>query len=131
MQSIRKCVKRQYKDIILSCLHDNLEATGWRVFAIPEKVNQQSGKECCCCGSYLFSLLKRWLIATVVSHVQYNIYIIVSMFLSHPPPSPPPHCTLNIFATEKHGNHGGKYVLEIPANFHFYAPEKTIKLAKR
>ena len=41
------------------------------------------------------------------------------------------HCTLNIFATGKLINHGGKYRLEIYANFHFYRPEKATKLAKK
>ena len=39
-------------------------------------------------------------------------------------------CTLNVFATGKHVNHGGEYGREIPANFLFYGPEKIIKLAK-
>ena len=38
------------------------------------------------------------------------------------------HCTLDVFAT---GKHGGKYRLEIHANFHFCRPEKAIKLAKK
>ena len=50
--------------------------------------------------------------------------MIISMFLSVP------HCAFNIFATGKPVTHGGEYRLEIPANFHFYVPEKTIKLAK-
>ena len=41
-----------------------------------------------------------------------------------------PHCALDIFATGKLINHGGEYGLEILANFYFYVPEKTIKLAK-
>ena len=42
-----------------------------------------------------------------------------------------PHCTLNIFTTGKCVNHGGEYVLEIPASFRFYEPEKAIKQAKK
>ena len=38
--------------------------------------------------------------------------------------------SLGIFGTGKRVNHGGEYGLEIPANFHFYGPEKAIKLAK-
>ena len=38
------------------------------------------------------------------------------------------NCVLDIFATGKHVNHGGEYGLEIPANFHFYGPEKVINL---
>ena len=41
------------------------------------------------------------------------------------------YCALDIFATGKPVNHGGKYGLGIPANFHFYGPEKAIKLAKK
>ena len=41
------------------------------------------------------------------------------------------HCTLDVFATGKHINHGDKYRLEIHANFHFCRPEKAIKLAKK
>ena len=35
-----------------------------------------------------------------------------------------------IFAIWKCFNTGGEYGLEIPANFHFYGPEKAIKLAE-
>ena len=38
--------------------------------------------------------------------------------------------TLDIFATEKRFNHGGAYGLKIPANLHFYGPEKAVKLPK-
>ena len=41
-----------------------------------------------------------------------------------------PNCALDILATGKRVNHGGKYGPEIPANFHFDRPEKAIKLAK-
>ena len=41
------------------------------------------------------------------------------------------HCTLDVFATGKHINHGDKYRLEIHANFHFCRPEKAIKPAKK
>ena len=51
--------------------------------------------------------------------------MIVSMFLSLP------YCALGIFAAVKRVKHGGEYGLEIYANFHFYGPEKTIKLAKK
>ena len=34
-------------------------------------------------------------------------------------------------STGKHVNHGAEYGLEIPTNFHFYRPEKTIKLVKK
>ena len=37
---------------------DNLDATGWCLFAICESANQQSGQECCSYGSYKFSLLR-------------------------------------------------------------------------
>ena len=60
----------------------------------------------------------------VDGHVQHEIFMIVSMFLSLP------HCGWYIFATGKHVNHGGEYGLEIPTNFHFYEPEKAINLAK-
>ena len=42
-----------------------------------------------------------------------------------------PFCALGIFATVKRVNHGGEYGLEIYASFHFYGPEKTIKLAEK
>ena len=42
-----------------------------------------------------------------------------------------PHYALNIFATGKRVNHGGKYGLETPENFHFYGPEKAIKVAEK
>ena len=51
--------------------------------------------------------------------------MIASMFPSLP------HFALNVFATVKHFNHGSEYGLEIPANLHFYGPEKAIKLAKK
>ena len=51
--------------------------------------------------------------------------MVVSMFLSLP------YCALDIFATGKRVNHGGEHGLEISANFHFYGPEKAIKLAKK
>ena len=41
-----------------------------------------------------------------------------------------PHCALDIVATGKHVGHGGKYKLEILANFQFCGPEKAIKIAK-
>ena len=40
------------------------------------------------------------------------------------------HYALNTFATGKRINHRGGYGLEIPANFHFYGPEKTLKLTE-
>lgn len=42
-----------------------------------------------------------------------------------------PHCSLDIFGTEKCVNHGGKYKLEFPAKFRFYGSEKFIKLTKK
>ena len=42
-----------------------------------------------------------------------------------------PHCFLDIFATEKRVDHRCEYGLEIPANFHFHALEKAIKLTKK
>ena len=38
---------------------------------------------------------------------------------------------LNIFATGKLVNHGGKWGLEIPEKFQFYGLENAIKLAKK
>ena len=46
----KKSLKAVYQRI--SCLCVNLEATGWRVFAMRERANQRNRKECCCCGSY-------------------------------------------------------------------------------
>ena len=60
----------------------------------------------------------------VVGHVQQKS-LIVSMFLSLP------QCALEIFATGKRVNHGGKYGLEIPANVLFHGGEKAIKLTKK
>ena len=61
----------------------------------------------------------------VVGYVPRSISMIasISLFL--------PHCVLDIFAVGKHVNHGGAYGLEMPDNFHFYEPEKAIKLAKK
>ena len=42
-----------------------------------------------------------------------------------------PHDSLNMIATGGRVNHGGKYELEIPANFHFCVPEKAFKLARK
>ena len=39
-------------------------------------------------------------------------------------------CASHIFAAGKRFNRGIEYGLEIPAIFHFYGPEKAIKLAK-
>ena len=50
--------------------------------------------------------------------------MIVFMFL------PLPRCVLGIFATGKRVNHGGEYGLDILEKFHFYGPEKAIKLTK-
>ena len=60
----------------------------------------------------------------VVGHVPQNVSKIVFMFMSLP------HCALDIFVTVKRINHGGGYGLEIPANFHFYGPEKAINWLK-
>ena len=60
----------------------------------------------------------------MAAHLQQEIYLVVSMFLSLP------HSTLYIFATGKQVNHGGKQGLEIPANFYFYGYQKAIELAK-
>ena len=61
----------------------------------------------------------------VVGHVQQNIFMIASLFLSLS------HCALYIFANGKSINHGGEYGLEIPEKFNFSGPEKTIKMAKK
>lgn len=42
-----------------------------------------------------------------------------------------PHCALDIFETRTCANCRGEYGLDIPANFHFFGPEKVIKLAKK
>ena len=54
-----------------------------------------------------------------------EVSLIVYMFLYLP------HCTLDIFATVKCVDHGREYGLEIPGSFHFYEPEKAIKLAEK
>ena len=36
----------QLDNIMISCLYDNLKATGWRVFVTRERAKQQSGQEC-------------------------------------------------------------------------------------
>ena len=61
----------------------------------------------------------------MVGHVQQNISMIVSMFLSLL------RCALDIFATVKRVNHGDEYGLEIIANIELYEPEKVIKLTKK
>ena len=53
-QYIRKVIYQR-----ISCLYDNLENTGQLVSAMRERANQRSGKECCCCFSYQFSLQGR------------------------------------------------------------------------
>ena len=55
----------------------------------------------------------------MVGHVEQNISMIVSMFLSLP------HCALHIFANRKRVNHEGEYRLEIPKNFNFYGPKNV------
>ena len=57
----------------------------------------------------------------VVGHVQAAEYFRDCM----------PYCTLDIFAIGICVNHGCEYGLEIPKNFHFYEPEKAIKLAQK
>ena len=60
----------------------------------------------------------------VVGHVQQNMSMIESMFLSLF------HCALDIFAIGKLINRRGEYGLEIPVNFHFNGPGKVIKPVK-
>ena len=61
---------------------------------------------------------------TVVGHVPKIMSKIVFMFLSLP------HFALDIFVTGKRVNRGGGYGLEVPANFYFYDPEKSIDWLK-
>ena len=61
----------------------------------------------------------------VVGHMQQNISMSVSLFLSLL------RYVLDISATRKHVNCRGKYELKIPTNFNFYGPEIAIKLAKK
>ena len=51
--------------------------------------------------------------------------MIVSMFPSLV------HCPLGIFTIAKRVSREDEYGLEIPANFHFYGPEKAIKLTQK
>ena len=99
---------------MISCLYYNLEATGYRVFAIRERADQRSGQGSCCSGWYWLSLRRKsgWPCATEIS-------IIVSILLSLP------HHTLEII------NYGSQRGLEIPTKFHFCWPRKSIKLAKK
>ena len=49
------CWKRKKSKAIyqmISCLYYNLEATGYRVFAIRERADQRSGQGSCCSGWY-------------------------------------------------------------------------------
>ena len=46
----RESLKTIYQRI--SYLYDNLEATGWLVYAMRERTNQRNGQECCYCRSY-------------------------------------------------------------------------------
>ena len=64
---------------MISCLYYNLEATGYRVFAIRERADQRSGQGSCCSGWYWLSLRRKsgWPCATEIS-------IIVSVLLSLP-----------------------------------------------
>ena len=61
----------------------------------------------------------------VVVSLEQNNNMIISIFLFLL------HYTLNTSATGKRINHGGDYRLEIHANFHFYGPEKTLKLTEK
>ena len=61
----------------------------------------------------------------IVSHVQQNISMTVSMFLSLS------HWALDILSTGKRDNHGGEYGQEISANFYHYGPKKIVKLTRR
>lgn len=76
-------------------------------------------------------ILSLWLVLVLtikeemVSHVQQNISMIISMFLSLP------HCAFDSFATGKRDKHGGKYGLEIPMNFHFYRLQRPLNWLKR
>ena len=91
-----------------------LEATGWRLFAMRERGNEQVEKNVVavvCTSSHCKE--------EVVDRVSKNISMIVSMFLIVL------HCALDILATWKHVNRGGKYGLGIPENFHFYDPENA------
>ena len=60
----------------------------------------------------------------MVGHVQQNISMIVSMFLSLF------RCALDIFANVKRVCHGCEYGLEIPANISLCEPENVNILAK-
>ena len=60
----------------------------------------------------------------VVGYVPKNMSKILYMFLSLS------HRALNIFVTGKRINRGGRYGLEIPANFYFYGPKKVINWLK-
>ena len=46
----RESLKTIYQRILY--LYDNLEATGWLVYAMRERTNQRNGQECCYCRSY-------------------------------------------------------------------------------
>ena len=52
----------------MSCLFDNLEGIGWKVFAMRERANQQSGEEYCYCERMvngvvvlILTVKKKWL----------------------------------------------------------------------
>ena len=45
----------------ISCLYDNLEATGWRVFVMRERANQRSGQECCSWFVLILTVKEKWL----------------------------------------------------------------------
>ena len=85
-----------------------MEATVWRVFAIPERANQRGGQKCCRWGLHYPHGKEQvvWPCATEIS-------MILSMFLFLS------YCALDIFATANCESHGGEYRLETRAIFHF------------
>ena len=69
----------------MSCLFDNLEGIGWKVFAMRERANQQSGEECCCCERMLnavfiliLTLKERWLTTMWNRNLNDCIYVSIS-----------------------------------------------------
>ena len=70
-------------------------------------------------------MLLLWFVLILTVKKQQNISMIVLMFLSLA------HYALDIFASGKQVSSKGECGPEIRVSFHFYGPEKSIKLAKK
>ena len=95
--------------------YSNLGATGWQVFVMHENVSQGNVKE-----SLWFTLIffceKR---DSQPCATESPMIVSMFLFLSH--------CVLDIVATGKWVNHGGKFGIKTHVSFNLYGPENTTK----